>query len=307
MFNLQTDLALSPEQAEHVLSGWLGTRVRCTGVDHLVGGMINTVLRLRFDHDPYTAVIKLNQPGTVFGGEALILRHLHDRGFPCPKVYLVDDDARLLPYTCLLLETLPGVSLAEVQLGRHDRDRVEQEMADALVALHDHTREVFGPIDAPAGTRWADVLMPDIFEIRAQREIAARLPTDVLADVDRAIELAPGLLADQGAPTLIHGDIWAANVMVHETGDGWHLSGFVDPGTQYADVEMELAYLSGFNTVGPAFFDTYTARRPLRPGYERRWRVYWLRTYLIHVWLFGDQHYREMTAKVARDIVSSTG
>ncbi len=306
MFNLQTDLHLSPDQAEDILSAWLGTRVHCTGIDRLVGGMINTVLRLRFDHDPCTAVIKLNSAGTPFHNEARILRHLRDRGFPCPTVYAVDDDARLLPCTYLLLETLPGVNMAEVRLEPRDRDRVERELAEVLVALHGHTRKTFGPIDAPGGARWADVLMPDIFEIRAQAEVTERLPADVLADVDHAIALAPDLLADQGVPTLIHGDIWAANVIVRKAGDGWHLSGLVDPGTQYADMEMELAYLRGFNTMGDAFFDAYTAQRPLRPGYEARWRVYWLRTYLIHVWLFGDQHYRAMTAKIACDIVSSS-
>ncbi len=304
MFNLQTDLHLSPEQAEGILSAWLGTRVHCTGIERLVGGMINTVLRLRFDRDPYTAVIKLNSAGTRFHDEAQILRHLRDRGFPCPSVYAVDDDARLLPCTYLLLETLPGANMAEVTLGPRDRDRVEREMADVLVALHGHTRKTFGSVDAVGEARWVDVLMPDLHSIRAEPEVSQRLPAEVLANVDRAITLAPNLLADQGEPTLIHGDIWAANVMVHEASDGWHLSGLVDPGTQYADVEMELAYLRGFNTVGDAFFDAYTARRPLRRGYEARWRVYWLRTYLIHVWLFGDQHYCDMAAKIARDIVS---
>ena len=316
MYNLQTDLQLTPAQAGDILAAWLGTRhrrprrhrrlrrVHCTGIDRLVGGMINTVLRLRFDRAPYTAVIKPNQAGTGFGDEASILRHLHATGFPCPEVYLVDDSAQVVPYTFLLLETLPGVSLHEAQLAPPDRERVERELADALVGLHGHTRNTFGAIDGPGTAQWIDILMPDLLSLRAQPEIAQRLSADVLAAVDRAIEMAPALLRAQGTPTLIHGDIWAANVIVHEAEDGWHLSGLVDPGSQYADVEMELAYLRNFNGSWDAFFESYTARRPLRPGYELRWLVYWLRTYLIHVWLFGDQHYREITAQVAAQIVS---
>jgi fructosamine-3-kinase len=305
MFNLQTDLQLTTAQAEEILSAWMGTGVRCTGIDRLTGGMINTVLRLRFSRAPYTAVIKLNQAGAEFDGEAGILRHLYDTGFPCPEVYLVDDRARVVPYTFLLLQTLPGVSMQEVRLPQPDRERVERELADVLVDLHVHTRDTFGAIHEAGTARWADVLMPDLRSIRDMPEISARLSEAVLADVDRAIALAPELLQAQGAPTLIHGDIWAANVIVHEAQDGWHLSGLVDPGSQYADVEMELAYLRSFNGGWNAFFDAYTARCPLRPGYEARWRVYWLRTYLIHVWLFGDQHYREITAQVASQIVAT--
>jgi len=290
-YNPQTDLVLTRSQAEELLSAWLGTHVRCTGIDRMVGGMINTVLRLQFDREPTSAVVKLNTPGTTFSGEAQILRHMRERGFPCPEVYVVDDSATTLPHTYLLLETLPGVSMHEVRLAPPDRDQVEREIADALVSLHGHTRETYGSIDGPGPDNWVDVFLPDA----------------VLADVDRAIALAPEILCDQGAPTLIHGDIWAANVIVHEAEDGWHLSGLVDPSAQYADAEMELAYLRGFNGRWDAFFETYTAQRPLRPGYERRWLVYWLRTYLIHVWPFGDQVYRDFAAQVARAIVADGG
>jgi fructosamine-3-kinase len=109
-------------------------------------------------------------------------------------------------------------------------------------------------------------------------------------------------MSAQGQPTLVHGDIWAGNVMVSQGEDGWHLTGIVDPGTQYADVEMELAYLEVFNTVGADFFQEYIAHRPLRPVYELRRLFYWLNTYMIHVWIFGDAHYHTMTARIAAAI-----
>ncbi len=310
MVELQTNLALTPEQAEQVLAAWLGDGVRCTGVERLHGGMINSVLRLSFDRAPYTGVIKLNGAGQGFAGEARALCYMRERGFPCPEVYMEESETATLPYTFLLLETLPGVSLAQVPLGRADRRRVERELAEVLVDLHAHTRDTFGALDAPGEPRWVDVFMPWLHEVRAESEVTQRLPADVLHDVDRSIAVAPQLLADQGRPTLIHGDIWAANVIVRPmlgaSPQGWALSGLVDPGAQYADVEMELAYLRVFETVGSAFFDIYTAYTPLRPGYQLRSLVYWLRTYLIHVWLFGDQHYRDMTARVAREIVERT-
>ena len=133
-------------------------------------------------------------------------------------------------------------------------------------------------------------------------EMISRLPVEVLRNIDIAVDAAEDVMSDQGLPTLIHGDIWAGNVMVYRSEDSWHLSAIVDPGTQYADVEMELAYLEVFNTVGTDFFDAYTAQTPLRPGYEFRRMFYWLNTYMIHVWIFGDEHYRRMTAMIAEAI-----
>jgi fructosamine-3-kinase len=306
--DLNTNLTLTSTEAECVLALWLGEGVHCTGVERLRGGMINSVLRLSFDREPHTAVIKLNAGEQGFDEEARNLRYLHARGFPCPEVYLVSEpliDNVRLPYTFLLLEMLPGVTLDEARMDTRNRARVERELAEVLADLHAHTRPTFGPIDAPGSERWIDSFIPRLYEVRQEPEVTRRLSAEVLRDVDMAIQMAPGLLEDQGEPTLIHGDIWSANVMVVEARDGWRLSGLVDPGAQYADVEMELAYLRVFHTVGEAFFDIYTAYSPLRLGYELRWPVYWLRTYLIHVWLFGDQHYRDMTALVAREIATN--
>ena len=41
---------------------------------------------------------------------------------------------------------------------------------------------------------------------------------------------------------------------------------------------------------GTRFFDLYRRRHPLRPGFSRRCRVYWLNTALMHVRTFGDKY-----------------
>lgn len=86
--------------------------------------------------------------------------------------------------------------------------------------------------------------------------------------------------------------------------DGWHLSGLIDwPAMQYADVEHELAYLEAWETVTPSFFEHYGRERPLRPGYGLRRLFYWLHTYMLHVWLYGQQRYRDLAAEAAQAIV----
>ena len=304
MANLNTDLTLTLDQAEAVLSAWLGSAVRCAGIERLHGGMLNSVLRLRFDRDPYTAVIKFNNEGEGFAQEALALRHLRERGFPCPAVYGVSDGTGPIPHMYLLLETIPGVTMLQAQLDDASRRRVERELAGVLADLHALTREAFGPIGTTGACRWRDIFMPLLRQVRAAPEIETRLTSEVLSTVDRAIEIAEGIMAAQGSPALIHGDIWGANVMVVRAGDGWHLSGLIDPSAQYADAEMELAYLRSFNTPWRDFFEAYTALRPLRPGHELRWQVYWLYTYLVHVYFFTDQRYRDEVAQTAQKILA---
>lgn len=314
MTTTQHNLTLTTAQAEAILSAWLGAPAACTAIRPLHGGMINAVYGLEFDREPFTAVIKVSATGggfassdftsTDFATEARALDYLraHTR-FPSPRVYRLEATPQTIPYAFLLLETIPGVCLEGLSLSQAEADEIDRQLAEVLLELHSHTGARFGSIAGPpASERWPDVFVPLLVEVRAQPEIAERLPAGVLAEVDRAIALAAVELADQGKPTLIHGDIWAGNLIVQPGKDGWRLAGIVDPGLHYADVESELAYLEVFGGRRDAFFTAYTARSPLRPGYRRRRLFYWLKTALLHVWLFGDQYFRDFTAQTAAAI-----
>ncbi len=311
---IQNNLTLTQAQAEAVLSAWLGAPAACTAIRPLHGGMINAVYGLEFDREPFTAVIKVSATGggfassdftsTDFATEARALDYLraHTR-FPSPRVYLLEATPQTIPFTFLLLETIPGVCLEGLSLSPAEADEIDRQLAETLLELHNHTGAHFGGITGqPASERWPDVFLPLLVEVRARPEIAQRLPSAALADVDRAIELAAAELADQGPPTLIHGDIWAGNLIVQPGECGWRLVGIVDPGLHYADIEAELAYLEVFGARRDAFFAAYTAQRPLRPGYERRRLFYWLKTALLHVWLFGDQFFCDFTTQTAAAI-----
>ena len=226
--------------------------------------------------------------------------------FPCPEVFAEESSGSNLPFAYLLLECLPGYNLRQASeaslMKPSDLADLDRQLAQLLLELHSHTRFTFGKLNEPGVPCWADLFVPRLHEVRAPPEISERLSRTVLAEVDYAIARAADMLAAQGVPTLVHADIWAGNIIVEQDGTGWQITGLVDPGAEYADVELELAYLESFNHSRPAFMEVYTRQHPLRPGYEVRRMIYWLLTYLIHVWLFGSQHYLDMTAKLAAEL-----
>jgi len=307
VFNKQTSIPLTQTQAENILSNWLDCPVRCSQIQPLKGGMINSVLRLDFDKPPFRAVIKLNQPGDdgpyALDREVGTLRYLHtETQFPCPSVYCEDSSGRNFPFAFLLLECLPGVNMMQAPLNATDIAAIDCQLAEILADLHRHERPTFGKLDGPGYGRWSDLFLPRLYEVRSQPEVIQRLSADILSQVDYGIREAENVLADQGLPTLIHGDVWSGNIIVQQHQNGWQITGLVDPGSEYADVEMELAYLECFNQSRPEFMEIYTSQHALRPGYEIRRMMYWLLTYLIHVWLFGDRNYIELTANLAAQL-----
>ena len=66
------------------------------------------------------------------------------------------------------------------------------------------------------------------------------------------------------------------------------ITAFLDPAIYHADPEIELAYISLFNSFGGAFFGRYAEIRPIDEGFfEGRRHLYSLYPLLAHVYYFG--------------------
>jgi fructosamine-3-kinase len=306
MIDLQPDLELTIPQAERILRSWLGTPSACSAVEPLKGGLVNSVFRLEFDRPPFRAVVKIHGvDGNTFTDEARALEFLaEETSCPVPRMYRCDDTGVEVPYAFLLLEHLDGVTLQTARVDGDERQQIDAELAGLLGGLHGHKGTGWGMFGEAADARhWGDIFAERLAEVRASPGLDDRLPVDVLRTVDAAIERCAPALADAGVPTLIHGDVWDGNLLVRRDADRWQIVGLLDPKLQFADVEMELAYLEVFDNRRDVLFEAYTGRHPLRPGYERRRRFYWLETALEHVALFDEQLFRDFTARTAAEIV----
>ncbi len=292
---VETDL--SPSHAEQILGDWLGRAVCCTGIERLHGGACSAVFALSFDTAPYEAVVKLADHSFLYEITGLNYLRGHTQ-LRVPEPYWHRPAGELLHPEILLIERLPGISLEQARNSQQEPIYVDEQMADILIELHSHQHETYGSVSYDEEhTRWLDrfgPLIDDWFE-----EGKPRLTRRSIEIIPHLIRAMPRVLADAGPPTLVHGDIWDANVIVKQENGRWIVTGLVDPDAHYADVEYELAYLEVFNTVTQKFFQRYRESRPMRPGYEIRRHYYWLNTLLLHVACFGHQHYAERVQAVA--------
>jgi fructosamine-3-kinase len=175
-----------------------------------------------------------------------------------------------------------------------------------LLDLHTHTRETYGPIFDEGRADWAAEFEPRVRD--RYENIEGKIDTRTYARIDDILRAFPVIFADQGAPTLVHGDIWATNVMISERAGDWHLKGFVDvAGSFYADVEFELAYLEAFQPIWGPLLTRYAETTPFREGYALRRAAYHLNTMIIHVDHFGDAHYVRRTEQLADEIGAALG
>jgi fructosamine-3-kinase len=221
------------------------------------------------------------RPQLALEGDSLRYLAEHSR-LPVPAV--LHNSERLL-----LLEFLPGESHFSAGAQRH--------AAELLADLHSVSAPAYG---FERDTQIGGLLQPNPWTdswlafFREQRLLylgrvamaAGRLPGAVMGRLERlGGRLAEWVEEPPEGPSLIHGDIWAGNVLA--TGD--RITGFLDPACYYGDAEMELAFITMFNTFSRPFFERYGELRAIRPGFwEVRRDIYNLYPWLVHVRLFGD-------------------
>lgn len=247
----------------------------------LSGGMISDVVRIELsNHAPVVA--KYATPDSRLTLEARMLDHLKDtRTIPVPDVHHAEDDL-------LVLQALPG---------EHMGPAAEAHCATLLALLHGVTADACGfggptlngrvELNSPWASSWIEFFRDHRLRFSMELAIAhGQLPDEFRHDLELVSERTDHLLREPEQPSLMHGDLWAANVLA--IGD--QVTGFIDPSACYGDPELELAYVATFGSFGPAFWDAYADILPIDPGFDQvRRHVYALYPLLMHVYYFGKR------------------
>ncbi|WP_276300815.1 fructosamine kinase family protein [Halorussus lipolyticus] len=258
--------------------------VSTISVAELDGGEVGRVHRVSLA-DGRTVAAKTGD--TPLEVEAFMLSVLGDHGLAVPEVFHAGDDL-------LVLEYVEGD-------GEFGPD-AQRDVARRLAALHEETpRKALGRFGFPRDTLsgpyrqpnpWTDSWVAFYRDHRLRRMAEAARDEGLLSASlsDRLDALADDLgswLPDSPRPSLIHGDVWAENVVAR---DG-EVRAFLDPACYVGHAEIELAY-ADFAGLGEAFFETYDRERGLDSGFfEGRRAVYQLYPLLEHLRYFEDDRY----------------
>lgn len=257
----------------------------------LHGGMIGQVYRVDFGSEQ-SIVAKTTSAanGEILQTEGYMLRYLMTHSqLPVPKV--LHSDAQLL-----LLTFIPGSS--------HFTTAAQRHAAELLADLHTLSAENFGmerdtviatlPLPNPWTASWVDFFRDYRLLHLGQHAVnSGQMPHSLLQRLENFCAHLDQWLEEPDHPSLVHGDIWATNVLATES----HITGFIDPAIYYGHAEVELAYITLFNTFGPAFFERYHELRPIEPGFfEVRRHIYNLYPLLVHVCEFGGSYVQSVAS-----------
>lgn len=357
LLNRKVDPALTDENLTDLCAPALPDGVRANGYRVLTGGCWNRVIGVALDAPagagrdrdaacgdsaapggcsaslgdrrgdtlmsaPDEIVVKIspreNDAGII--REHDVLRVFADKTqMPVPQPLLVDPSGTIVPGTALVMTMIPGEVMHRCfgMLGRRDRERIGDQIADYVSELHAITDTGFGGVELAAEDRcrrWADFWLPRFDKAYAEISAGDYISEAMLEEVKEArASFEPALDIGEGS-TLTHYDIWSGNVMIDIDGSGGavaaggasgelgggpsgvasggaRVSGFIDVPGFYADYARELSFMMMFGVADRAFFQRYLRDHGLDDGFELRVNIYNLKMHLKHIMMYPHERY----------------
>ncbi|WP_137700052.1 fructosamine kinase family protein [Marimonas lutisalis] len=255
-----------------------------TQAEPLQGGDLSDVLRM----DLASGRTVIAKGGPAPETEADMLRAIAATGATAPAVLAAD--ARVL-----VLESLPDT-------GRLS-PRAWADLAGQLHLLHSSTGQRYGwDTDyalgrVPVHNTWQDN-WPDFWANQRLLPELPHLPIRLAGNIAAVTEDLAEWLPLHPPASLLHGDLWAGNVLA----DGSSITGLIDPACYFGHAEVDLAMLSLFGSPPREFWERYGA---LTPGWPRRQAIYQLWPAIVHLRLFGAG-YEALVSRLLSRITDDT-
>ena len=248
------------------------------------GGDINEATALMLD-DGSVVFMKSNAPKRLadFLAEAEGLEAIRETGaIGVPEVFGAGQEAG---FSFLLMEFISG--------GRQIRDYWDVFAAE-LAAMHaaDAGCEFGFAHENRIGTTRQINTLHDTWisfyrdcRLKPQFDMASGyLSASDLQKADWLLSHLDRYLTEPERPSLIHGDLWAGNMITGNDGKGW----LIDPAVYWGHPEADIAMTELFGGFPRQFYDAYRSASCLEAGYADRRDLYNLYHLLNHLNMFGS-------------------
>lgn len=210
----------------------------------VAGGM---VYRVKLNKKPFVVAVKTTKDKELLKKECEYIRYIQQYAdIKLPEIYYdltVDDEY------FVVMKHFDGVNCLSdyvLEASEENRKKVAREIADNIIKLQAVKGEKYGDLLSPEFENWHDYYRPFAKSVVSEAEELQKqgyITKHILDYLYKAYENYDAIFDEPvGKPTIIHGDYWAANILVNKN---YEIVGVLDPfNSMWGDSEYELFALN---------------------------------------------------------------
>ncbi|MHB1456782.1 MAG: phosphotransferase family protein [Armatimonadota bacterium] len=293
---------VSQSELESMCKSAFGNGMNLVYSAQVDGVQFNTCYHVRITNPELEAILRIAPPDgrPLFSYERTMMLaepHIYDMirtaGVPMPEILALDASRTASTRPFMFVKFINSVRLNDPSIPQSAQPQLQKELGRYTAMIHGITGSQFGWPEADGGIRgdtsWASVFIGLMGEICARSADAGVISTDESFRIVGILKGNRTVFDMIREPRLVHNDIWAPNVMVHERNGEWRIAVILDADrAMFADREMEFAIWDR-DDAEDSFMQGYAMPLDESPEGEFRRLFYKLYLYMFCAWAYRVQ------------------
>ncbi|GAA0068639.1 hypothetical protein UT300003_01620 [Clostridium sardiniense] len=245
---------LSKEELSKIVENYfgIGTKFKAKLIS---GGLFNTTYHIEIFKDKQQVILRVGPinrnlllpfENNLMKGEEYVYKLCIDNEIPCSKILLCDTEKKIINRDYMIVDYIDSKVLYDVKVSKDIEDRLYNEVGEYISKLHNITSKKFGRVyDISKGDGfdlWSEYLIDEISELNDRIREFDIFDYKQLELFKSCIYKYKEILDEVKIPHLVHGDLWAGNILVEEINDNYNIAAIIDADRAiFGDVDFEFA------------------------------------------------------------------
>lgn len=246
--------ALDEEELNKVVRDYFGQEVefeaRC-----MKGGLFNTTYYIKVNKYKREVILRVGPVNrhlllpfeeNLMYAEEYVYKLCKENNIPCSNVLKCDLSKKIIDRDYMIIEYVNSNPLSEVDIDKKNENRIYEEVGEYISKLHKIKSNKFGRVyDVLVGNgfnSWSEYLINEFLNIEIRLREFNIFNEDELSIIKSAIYKYKYTFEKIKTPYLIHGDLWAGNILISKNINEYSTVAIIDSDRAlFGDREFEFA------------------------------------------------------------------
>lgn len=245
---------LKKEELNKIVENYFGIGIKFK--ERLIsGGLFNTTYYIEIPEENKKVILRLGPVNrdllmpfelNLMKGEEYVYKLCENNKIPCSNVLLCDTEKKIINRDYMMVEYVESKALSEIKISEDIENKLYYEVGQHISKLHSITSEKFGRVydvsEDNGFSLWSEYLIDEVSKLSNKIRKFNIFDEEQLELFKSCIYKYKEILDEVKTPHLVHGDLWAGNILVENKNNNFNIAAIIDADRAiFGDIEFEFA------------------------------------------------------------------